>query len=614
MNFALNLRCQIQGRPQFQETRMAEVQEPCAPVCPVEIPGYQLLDKIGEGGTGEVHRATQLSLGRTVAVKLLTPQGGEQTARLALERESRAMAALAHPHVVTIHDCGQIQGRWYLVVEYMDGKALRGRMEPGKPVPVDRAASMLDAISRALSYIHERGILHLDLKPENVLCTTDGTVKITDFGLAAPHISMRGPRALEQCEGSLDYCSPEQRYGLPVDCRSDVFSLAALAYELLTGHLPSRVYVPATERNPRLPRAVNPVLEKGLARDADERYASPEAFRQDLLRALGVFQKRTRRWPSWAAMAAALLIGLSFPSWWQGSDATPEPPPPLDPVATLLRPTPFAGKHEILYPCVLMGRSSLFLLRPDAATPVNLTKEQRQSSMPAYSPDGKSIAFTCDVDGKPNICVMDVGGGNFKALTTGHNRAPAWSPDGKRIVFVSKRDGNSEVYVMDRDGSNQTNLSNDPSYDGDPAWSPDGKQIAFVSNRGERKRFALYVMDPDGNNVRDLMAPVSTAGYVYPAWSPDGKKIAYAGAGPERALEIFLCDPLGKQHEQLTRLGGSNGLPAWSPDGKRIAFQHTAPGEQVSSLYIIDADGTNAVMILAAAGQKEGGRPAWKPK
>src|SRR5262249_25650924 len=148
------------------------------------------------------------------------------------------MASLNHPNVVKIHDCGQIQGRYYMVMEYVSGPPLRTLMKPGEPWPTAKAGPMLDTIARALSYIHDQGILHLDLKPENVLCVPGDGVKITDFGLALRRVDAWTLSDLGVVQGTIDYCPPEQRYGLPIDQRSDLFSLATLAYELFTGTLP----------------------------------------------------------------------------------------------------------------------------------------------------------------------------------------------------------------------------------------------------------------------------------------------------------------------------------------------------------------------------------------
>jgi hypothetical protein len=188
---------------------------------------------------------------------------------------------------------------------------------------------VLDCVARALEHIHERGILHLDLKPENILYTADGQPKIADFGLSVANSSAQELLEGRGYHGTVDYCAPEQRAGLALDVRCDVFSLATLAYELLTGRLPGRVYVPASQRNPRLPAALDDVLRRGLARNPEERYPSVTQFRH----ALAAASRRTRRrvWPRLlgaAAALAALAAALLAVSGRRSPDGTTTPPTP----------------------------------------------------------------------------------------------------------------------------------------------------------------------------------------------------------------------------------------------------------------------------------------------
>jgi hypothetical protein len=285
----------------------------------VHVPGYELLEQVGEGGRGTVYRARQLSLDRTVAVKVLRADVPEQGQDAAFEREGRLMASLAHPNLVTIYDAGQVNGQNYLVTEYVPGSTLRSRMKPGQPWRLREASPMLDSIARALSYIHQRAVLHLDLKPENILFTPGGAIKIADFGLGLARVDARELSALGMAQGTFDYCSPEQRFGLPTDERSDLFSFGVVVYELLTGHLPGRVYQSARRLNPGLPLSLDQVLSKALARDPNERYASVEEFRRDLSAHLTKRDRRTR----WLlVLACGMLLLFVAMLFWYGRDVT----------------------------------------------------------------------------------------------------------------------------------------------------------------------------------------------------------------------------------------------------------------------------------------------------
>jgi serine/threonine protein kinase len=290
------------------------------------IPGYELLEKVAEGGMGTVYRARQLSLQLFVAVKVLRKQAGGSPQ--AFQSETRLLASLSHPNVLAIHDCGQIGDLYYLVTEFLSGSSLRVSMPPGQPWPIPKAYALLDKVAGALSYIHRNGILHLDLKPENVLCTPEGQVKIADFGLALPHAQANVLAQEDQIQGTADYCSLEQRHGLPTDERSDLYSLAVLSYELLTGHLPGRAYEKASTVNAKLPQTVDDVLRRALARRQEQRQGSVEEFRRELAAAL----QPKKRFSGMAVLTAALLViligAIFLARQWTGP-SEPSGPAPL---------------------------------------------------------------------------------------------------------------------------------------------------------------------------------------------------------------------------------------------------------------------------------------------
>jgi serine/threonine protein kinase len=259
---------------------------------------YRVDASLGAGGMGEVYRATDTRLGRAVAVKVLSGPGPHDPGRLQrFEQEARVVASLSHANVLALHDVGSQDGVDYAVFELLEGQTLRQRLESG-PLPVSKAVEYGVQICQGLSAVHGRGIVHRDLKPDNVFLTRSGQVKILDFGLAK-----LGPRGLGIVEGGSDartptepgrlvgtfgYMAPEQARGRPADARSDIFSMGAVLYEMLSGCRAFAGQTPAdtlaallTQDPPAIsaisrpvPRALERVVRRCLERNPEERFQS----------------------------------------------------------------------------------------------------------------------------------------------------------------------------------------------------------------------------------------------------------------------------------------------------------------------------------------------------
>jgi beta-lactam-binding protein with PASTA domain/tRNA A-37 threonylcarbamoyl transferase component Bud32 len=260
---------------------------------------YELSNLVARGGMAEVYRAHDRLLDRPVALKILFPElSVDRSFVERFRREAQAAANLSHPNIVPVFDWGEDMGTYFIVMEYVDGRALSSILRTAGPLHPDRAAEIAADVAAALAYAHRHGVIHRDVKPGNVLITEEGTVKVTDFGIARAVNTEESLTQTGAVMGTATYFSPEQAEGQGVDARSDIYSLGVVLFEMVTGRPPFLGDTPVAvaskhvRENPPLPRQINsaipPALEavimKCMAKDPQHRYASGEELRADLLR------------------------------------------------------------------------------------------------------------------------------------------------------------------------------------------------------------------------------------------------------------------------------------------------------------------------------------------
>lgn len=619
------------------------------------IDRYELRREIGRGATSTVYFAYDPRIGREVAVKLmLTPGITNLASRKRFEQEARAIATLEHPTIVPLYDFGECEGKPYIVMRYMAGGSLTDQLRQG-PIPFTDALVVVSRVASALDQAHRRGIVHRDIKPDNILFDQYGNGFLSDFGIVQMPSHHGVSPSQSGATGTPAYMSPEQilRTG-KLDGRSDVYSLGAVLYEMLSGAWPYSAespYALAVKHvsepppsllavRPELPSELDRIISQAMSKRPQNRYPTAGAMVRDLLettghdikalvdrdmsafgphsgssdgvitgvitdgdpptRNLSVRPPRTRRWALWAAGLAVLgtMIALIFVSTRPGSAIFTDQTPAATPIG--------GGAGRIAFESQIGGVPDIYFMNTDGSDVRRIITDVNHNRGADWSPDGQVILFRSHESGNRVIYIMHPDGSGLTPLTESDssNYAPTWSPDGSRIAFVSERDGNPEIYVMNADGSDQTRLTNDLSPDYEPAWSPDGTQIAF--HTGRDGNLNIYRMNSDGSHLVRLTD--SSAADYGAVWSPDGSRIAFVSEDDGDA-EIYVMDPDGTDKVRLTDNSSADFAPAWSPDGTWIAFVARRDGN--AEIYLMRANGSNQRRLTNT--RVEDLDPVWQP-
>ena len=549
-----------------------------------DIGTYKIEKLLGAGGMGEVYLASEARLNRRVALKILPSEFVADDERVArFEREARAVSALNHPNLVTIYDLGSLDGLHYIAMEYVEGRTLRELA--GGRLKLRELLSIVSQAAEALAAAHRAGVVHRDVKPENIMVRADGYVKVLDFGLAKlleAHADGIGATAETQdgaVMGTLAYMSPEQAAAEPLDARTDVWSLGVVLYELATGRKPfagrnrretvnailSEEPEPVTETDAGMPPELDHILAKALEKDRELRYQTASDLRADLKR-LGREMDST---PSQS--------GSGRRSYGVRRAA----------VRARTR-----AKHLLVYSglLLLVGAAAFFgwrLLKspedgPDwsRATHLQLTDQAGTEFHPSLAPDGKTFVYSSDQTGNFDLYLQRVGGKNPTNLTKDsavNESQPVFSPDGERIAFRSEREP-AGVYVMGATGENVRLVAEEGFH---PSWSPDGRDIVY-STRGRdapdvrnTRPSQLRVVNVESGATR-LLCELDA---MQPAWSPHGTRVAFwfmpTSVGRS---DVATIPSTGGEPVVITNDATTNWNPVWSPDGRYLYFASDKSG------------------------------------
>jgi eukaryotic-like serine/threonine-protein kinase len=526
-----------------------------------KLGNFQIVELLGRGGMGEVWRARDARLKRDVAIKVLPVGLARDPDRVArFGREARAASALNHPNIVSVYDIGCDNGTYWIASELVRGDTLRRAIEAG-PLPAPKAIEIATQVAAGLAAAHAAGLVHRDLKPDNIMVARGGQVKILDFGLAkqrrlSPNSTIADMTDEGTVLGTAGYMSPEQVRGDPADHRSDLFSFGVVLYEMLcgkrafAGHSPVEVMnAILKEELPELPASVpqelDRIVRRCLEKESDRRFQSAADLAFALQPSSPSLQTRAaskrRAWLKWGALAAVSVAGAAL--FW------------------LTRPLP----------------------PPRITGTLQITNDGRRKYGPLLT-DGSRLFFNSDVTGH-GAYQVSVKGGESVALPLPIKNASAavknvWlediSPDRTELLLsrctVTLAD--CELWIAPLLGDPARRLGDLLALNGAGAWSPDGQQLVYAKDK------ELHIARSDGTEVRKL---VTVAGEPYfVRWSPDGSRVRFS-VNPG----VGVADSLWE-----ARIDGNRAYPLlpgwspksdvccgnWTPDGKYFVFQASGKG------------------------------------
>ncbi len=575
---------------------------------------YEIGQMIGAGGMGEVYIAHDDQLDRDVALKVLLPEFCCQEDRVKrFKFEAKAVSALNHPSIITIHEIEEINDKLFIATELVDGKTLRERIEAGD-LDTYEIVKIAEQVADALSVAHEANIVHRDIKPENIMIRKDGLSKILDFGLAKPiieNVSGNLDQTIHMVKtqpglvmGSVRYMSPEQARGKETNGRTDVWSLGVVLYELLTGENPfdgetiSDSLAAVIHKQPGalkdVPENLGLIIEKALNKDPDERYQDIKDFaldlhdiRMSLERDSGSIRKEplantiTLSKQNTSENKTLIHSTISTENTTGGGDVLESKRNnPNNSIANSL-----GGRRNVVFASIailgIVAMSGLFLIPrifgetkvPFQSIQVSRFTDTGNSSRAAVSPDGKMVTFVENRENQGKLLLRQIKTGGTVEIVPFTDKGfyqPTFSPDGEFIYYTLHTNGVGILYKIPTLGGKSIEIIGD--IDSSVTFSPNGERLAFIRHNAKDGGSDIVVANNDGGNSEKLIysKEIEFERFKDLNWSSDGSKILISGFAKSdvdyKKVKVITIDVKDKSINEPTWITQINEQFWWSAD------------------------------------------------
>jgi eukaryotic-like serine/threonine-protein kinase len=574
---------------------------------------YKILSLLGEGGMGTVYLAEDTTLERKVAIKLLSSEFSlDANRRNRFFQEAKSASALNHPNILTVHEIGELAGKYYLVTEFIDGKTLKPYLRE-QSATLQNILDIAGQVASALSAAHEAGIIHRDVKPDNIMVRNDGIVKILDFGIAKLTDSVNSERFDTEAKtraktmtlpgtiiGTPQYMSPEQARGQKVDLRTDIFSFGVVLYEMLAGCLPfsgaTNIDIigsilkdepkPLQESQPEISKNLETIVNKALCKDREQRYQRFKDIVFDLNNVKQTIEADAKFVHQTVAVKAETKINTTAGIVTERRFSL---------IHALVFLSIAGGLIGVIWQFLPVSTGGMLIDSPLKSTEIIswASKPGEVYSEGSFSPDGKMIAFSSAKNGSKSIWIKQTTSGEAIQITKDEfrNRNPIWSPNGEELAFFSTKGGKAGFWRIPILGGSEKLIS--AVEDGSSflrLWSKNN--VIYYESKNDI--FAINAASGESKKITDFASKSINAESI--SISPDEKRVSYKTVEGEK-WSVWTKKLTDETPKKIIESSTEVKNTVWHSDNQRIFYSTIVDG--TFQVFVTDINGTSPKKITS---------------